>query len=66
VTPQICGASQTPPVHVPLQHLLSAEHTSPTKPQWLKVCTPAMQMPFVEGSVRSTIVALSAFGSWHL
>jgi hypothetical protein len=51
---------------VPLQHSMSFAHAWPVAPQWLKVCTPAMHTPVVDGRVRSTIVALSAFGSWHL
>ncbi len=65
VTPQICGASHLLPVQAPLQQSLGAAHVSPTKPQWLEAFTPAMHTPVVEGSVRSTIVALSAFGGWQ-
>ena len=65
VTLQIFGGSQRPPVHWALQQSASVEQAIPAMPQRLKVCAPAMQIPMVEGSVRSTIVALNAFGSWQ-
>ena len=65
VTPQIFGASHTPAVHAALQQSAPVAQATPAMPQWLKLCAPAMQMPMVEGSVRSTIAALNAFGSWH-
>jgi hypothetical protein len=67
VTPQIAGALHCFDIgsHLALQQSASFAQVIPAMPQRLKVCAPAMQMPVVEGSVRSTIVALNAFGSWH-
>jgi len=65
VTPQMSGASHTRLVQLALQQSASFAQGIPAMPQWLKACTPAMQMPVVDGSLRSTIAALSAFGSWH-
>ena len=70
VTPQINGASHlfVIALQTPLQHAFAAAavQASPEIAQWLKVCTPAMHTPLVDGSVRSTIVALIADGTWHL
>ena len=68
VIPQIAGASQVFDVVLQalLQHWVSFSHAWPAMPHWLKVFTPAMHTPVVDGSVRSTIVALSADGIRHL